>query len=116
MNKSMIVILIAIAACGGNKAKAKGGGTKGTAATSSGQKAGGNAETGKSKGTGKGATYEGVTCEQATEGLAWCDSETELAFCAGGAWYLLDCSHPDIGGDFCGEAEDTIDCFAADEF
>ncbi len=105
---------LTLAACGGSKA-AKGGGQKGTAAKDSGQKAGGTAETDKSKGTMQGETYEGVECTTDTEGLAWCDSDTEIAFCSGGQWWLLDCSHPDIGGDYCAESDDTVDCYAADE-
>lgn len=121
MKNFQSLFLISIAslaiACGSGGGKSKGGGSKGTGAQSSGQKAGGNAEGGKSMGTQEGETYEGVTCDSSTEGLAWCDSDTEVAFCSDGAWWLLDCSHPDIGGDFCAEADDgTVDCYAADEF
>jgi|SRR5215510_10940242 len=111
------VAAMAMAACGSSGSKAqKGGGSKGAAAKDSGQKGGGNVMTDKSKGTQQGETYEGVTCDASTEGLAWCDSDTEIAFCSGGAWWLLDCSHPDIGGDFCGDDGTTVDCYAADEF
>ena len=61
-----------------------------------------------------GASYEDVTCDSSTEGLAWCDSDTEIAFCASGTWWLLDCSG--VGGDFCGDDGETVDCYAADEF
>lgn len=114
---SVVLAVLVLAACGGSSAKAtKGGGAKGTSAQSSGQKAGGMATADKSKGTDKGATYEGVTCDASTEGLAWCDSDTEIAFCAGGEWWLLDCANPQIGGDFCGDDGNTIDCYASDEF
>jgi hypothetical protein len=119
-SKILVIWLCAMfatfAACGGGGSKTKGGGVKGTAAKTSGQKAGGTAEGDKSKGTSMGESYEGVTCDASTEGLAWCDSVTDIAFCAGGTWFLLDCSHPDIGGDFCGDDGETIDCYAADEF
>ncbi len=83
---------------------------------SSGQKAGGNAESDHSKGTDSGATYDGITCDSSTEGLAWCDSATNIAVCAGGEWWVLDCSSDAIGGDFCGDDGETIDCYASDEF
>lgn len=114
---SMILVLAAaLVACGGGSGKTKGGGAKGTAAKGTGQKAGSQAESDKSKGTSQGETYEGVTCDASIEGLAWCDSEVDIAFCAGGKWFLLDCSQPAIGGDFCGYDGDTIDCYASDEF
>jgi hypothetical protein len=113
---AFLVIAMMAAACGGGGSKSKGGGAKGASAKDSGQKGGGNVSTDKSKGTDKGETYEGVTCDSSAEGLAWCDSTTEVAFCAGGEWWLLDCSHPDIGGDFCGDDGTTIDCYATDEF
>jgi hypothetical protein len=120
--KTMSLVLISISslalfACGSSGGKSKGGGSKGTDAMSSGQKAGGNASGDKSNGTSEGETYDGVTCDASTDGLAWCDSETEIAFCSDGEWWLLDCSHPDIGGDFCAEDDGgTVDCYAADEF
>src|SRR4051812_46954653 len=106
----VLAILGALAACGGGSKPAKRGGTKGSAATDSGQKAGGMASADKSKGTDMGASYDGVTCDSSTEGLAWCDSDTNIAFCSGGEWWILDCSHPDIGGDFCGDDGSTVDC------
>lgn len=114
MWKAMFVVLVAVTACGGDE-KSKGGGARGSAATGSGQQAGGNAASGRSNGSNMGSTYLGVTCDASTEGLAWCDSDTDLAFCTGGDWYLLDCSHAAIGGDFCAEDDDTVDCYAADE-
>jgi hypothetical protein len=109
---------LALGACSDSSTgkASKGGGQKGTAAMGTGQKAGSSAEGDKSKGMDESATYEGVTCDSSTEGLAWCDSDTDIAFCAGGEWWLLDCSHPDIGGDFCGDDGDTIDCYAASDF
>ena len=116
---SLILILAMIGslvACSGGSKPQKGGGQMGTAAKDAGQKAGGHAEGDKSKGTDMGSTYDSVTCDSSTEGLAWCDSETNIAFCAGGEWWILDCSHPDIGGDFCGDDGQTVDCYANDEF
>ena len=115
---SILLVLAAIgslAACGGGNKPAKGGGSKGTAAKGSGQKAGGMAEADKSKGTDQGATYLDVTCDETTEGLAWCDSDTNIAFCSGGEWWILDCSHPDIGGDFCADDGTNVDCYASSE-
>ena len=111
-------------ACGGSSPSSqspgahaqKGGGQKGAAAKGSGQHVGGHATNDRAKGADKGATYEDLTCDGDLEGLAWCDSETELAFCAGGQWWVLDCSHPDIDGDFCGDNGATVDCYASAEF
>jgi hypothetical protein len=106
-----------VMACGGGGNKAtKGGGSKGSAAVSSGQKGGGNVTKDKSMGTDQGATYDGVTCDGTTEGLAWCDSDSEIAFCSGGQWWILDCTSPSIDGDFCGDDGETVDCYSADEF
>ena len=111
---SFVLFLVAAAGCG-SKAQ-KGGGAKGAAAQSSGQKAGGNSESDHTKGTDSGSTYEGVLCDSSTEGLAWCDSDTNLAVCAAGEWWVLDCSSELIGGDFCGDDGTTVDCYAASEF
>jgi hypothetical protein len=117
-------LTISLAACGGASntggsspsAKAqKGAGQKGTAAKDSGQKVGGHAGHDRSKGQDKGATYEDLACDDSLEGLAWCDSDTELAFCSSGQWWVLDCSHPDIDGDFCAESGSTVDCYAEAE-
>jgi hypothetical protein len=111
----ILVIAAAFAACGGGS-KTKGGGAKGSAAKDAGQKGGNNVKMDKSMGTQMGETYEGVTCDSSTEGLAWCDDDVNIAFCSGGAWWLLDCSQPAIGGDFCGDDGSTVDCYASDEF
>lgn len=115
MNKIAIMfaaltLSLGFTACGSSSAPAKGGGSKG--ATDN--KVKGTPNT--SQGQAKGQSYLGVECNAANEGVAWCDSETDLAFCTGGAWYILDCAHPDIDGDFCAEDEDVIGCFAADDF
>jgi hypothetical protein len=94
----------------------KGGGAKGVAAKDSGQRVGGHASHDRAKGSDHGATYDDLTCAGELEGLAWCDSATELAFCSAGEWWVLDCSHPDIDGDFCGEVGTTVDCYATSEF
>ena len=90
------------------KTKKKKGGKKGPAAKK--QKAGENLTTTGSKQAGE--TYLGVTCDASMEGAAWCDTETEVAFCSGGVWYLMDCSALDELA-WCGydEAYDVVDCF-----
>jgi hypothetical protein len=94
----------------------KGGGQKGAAAKGSHQHVGGHASHDRAKGSDKGASYEDVGCDAEDEGLAWCDSATEIAFCSGGEWWVLDCAHPDIDGDFCGDNGDTVDCYVAADF
>ena len=117
LNAVIVVIaaLASLAACGSGNKPAKGGGAKGTAAKTSGQKAGGHAEADRAKGTSSGATYEEVACDGTTEGLAWCDSDTSLALCAGGEWFVLDCSSAEIAGDFCADDGTNVDCYASDE-
>jgi hypothetical protein len=88
---------------------------KGSEARDSGQHVGGHATHDRSRGNDRGASYEDLTCDQSDEGLAWCDSDTELVFCSGGEWWSLDCAHPDINGDFCGDEGTTVDCFATAE-
>jgi hypothetical protein len=122
--KCIVVAAMFVAACGGASPGAqgpsahaqKGGGAKGVAAKDSGQRVGGHAVNDRTKGQDRGATYDELTCADELEGLAWCDSATELAFCSGGEWWVLDCSHPEIDGDFCGEVGTTVDCYATAEF
>jgi hypothetical protein len=97
------------------KKKAKGGGAKATAAKSEGQKAGGAGTAAKDKASSKGADYEGVTCDAASEGVAWCDSEGTMIFCAGGEFYALSCA--ELDGSVCAEDEEAnvIDCVAASD-
>jgi hypothetical protein len=113
MSKMLVVAMFSLGfayACGGAQAPGgggghaeKGGGQKGASAKGSGQHVGGHATSDKSKGTDRGASYEDVACDDGVEGLAWCDSAAEIAFCSGGEWWILDCTHPDIDGDFCGD-------------
>ncbi len=117
--------MLLVFACGGSSSGAqssdhgghaeKGGGSKGAAAKESHQRVGGHASHDRARGAERGASYEDVGCDEALEGLAWCDSAAELAFCTGGEWWVLDCTHPDIDGDFCGDSGDTVDCYAASE-
>src|SRR5712691_9864058 len=72
--------------------KTKGGGEKGPAAQTANQKVGGTAKGDQTKADDKGAEYEAVTCDASDEGLGWCDSETEIVFCSGEHFWVLDCS------------------------
>jgi hypothetical protein len=106
-----IIFACALAACASNNS----GPTKGSSATGSdakaaGQKTGSTASGDTGMATNDGDTYEGVTCDDTEEGVAWCDSDTTIVFCTGGVWYALDCTS--IGGDFCAETDDTVDCYA----
>ena len=126
MTSKLIAVMFGMAlvyACGGSTPAAqgpsgkaeKGGGQKGAAAKGSGQHVGGHATADRSKGADKGATYEDLTCDAGLDGLAWCDSAAEIAFCSGGEWWILDCTHPDIDGDFCADNGATVDCYAEAE-
>jgi hypothetical protein len=96
----------------------KGGGEKGAAAKTSGQKSGSTATSNKSKATDLGPEYEQVTCEDTDtdEGFGWCDSDTHLVFCSEGHMWEIDCA--EIDDDVCGEdgEKNLVDCFAAAEF
>ena len=115
---SILALALPIAAvasgCSSSSKLQKGGGAKGAAAQSANQKVGGTATGDLSAATDNGATYEEVTCDDSDDGLGWCDSDTEVVFCSGGHFYVLDCSSVD--GDFCGEDGSTIDCYTAAEF
>ena len=103
---TILMFVAGAVACGG---KDKGGGSKGADAKNSGQKSGSTAQDNSDQAESQGETYDGVDCDETTEGLAWCDSDTQIAFCSGGEWYVLDCA--EIGGDACFEDGDTIDCY-----
>ena len=95
-------------------AKTKGGGEKGSAAKDAGQKTGGTASGKTDQATNSGADVDGITCDDSLEGVAWCESDTEIIFCTGGSWYLLDCVAFDETA-FCGIDEAaTVDCYADD--
>lgn len=94
------------------KKKKKGAGSKGaTAAKSSSQKAGSTAANKASTGTKKGDTVDDVKCDASIEGVAWCNSDTEIILCTAGEWYAVDCAAA-VGG-VCGDDLDTntIDCY-----
>jgi uncharacterized protein YceK len=95
------------------KKKKKGAGSKGaTAAKSSSQKAGSTAANKKDTGTKKGDTLDSVKCDASIEGVAWCDTDTQIILCSAGEWYEVDCAAA-VGG-VCGDdlESNTIDCYA----
>jgi hypothetical protein len=104
-----IMFALALVACGSSGQATKGSGAKGSGAKDAGQKAGGTAEGDKGMASSDGSEYEGVTCDETFEGVAWCDSDTTIVFCTGGTWWALDCSA--VGGDVCAELDDTVDCY-----
>ncbi len=90
----------------------KGGGQTGEAASSSGQKGGSRSTGSQSLATSQGSETEGLVCDASTDGIAWCDDDTNILFCADGAWWLLDCGAVEAGA-FCGYDEDLniVDCY-----
>jgi hypothetical protein len=94
----------------------KGGHHRGAEARGAHQHVGEHAAHDREHGEHHGASYDDVGCDADDDGLAWCDSETTLAFCSAGEWWVLDCSHPDIAGDYCGDSGETVDCYVASEF
>src|SRR2546422_815278 len=105
-----LAIAFVIAACGTSKQASKGSNAKGVDAKGAGQKAGSTAVGDKSMAASKGASYEAVTCDASEEGVAWCDDDQTIVFCSGGEFWTLNCGS--IGGDFCAELDDTVDCYA----
>jgi hypothetical protein len=108
--KLALTFAIAMAACGGTNGPSKGSSAKGSDAAAAGQKAGGTAEGDMSMATSDGSSFDDATCDDSDEGVAWCDDDTTIVFCSGGSFYSLDCGS--IGGDFCAELDDTVDCYA----
>jgi hypothetical protein len=94
----------------------KGGGEKGAAAKTAGQKSGTTATSNKEKATDLGPEYEQVKCEEAAEGIGWCGDDTTIIFCSEGHMWELDCD--DIDGDVCGEDIDlnVVDCHPSTDF
>jgi hypothetical protein len=105
---SLSIAAALAAACNNNK-PSKGSSAKGSDAKGAGQKLGGTAKNDQNDATDQGDTYESVTCDDSEEGVAWCDDDSTIAFCSGGTWFTLDCGS--IGGDFCAEQDDTVDCY-----
>jgi hypothetical protein len=104
---SIFVAFIA-SLCGGCGAKKAGGAKSAASATASksSQKTGSAAATNQSSATSR----DGVACDGAASGVGFCASDSTIAFCASGSWWLLDCSEVEEGA-YCGQAGDTIDCF-----
>ena len=107
---SAMFIACALFACTSSSGPTKGSASKGADAKGAGQKAGSTAQGDKSMATSNGASYEDVTCDDTEEGVAWCDDDHTIVFCSGNVWYALDCGA--VGGDFCAETDDTVDCYA----
>lgn len=116
--RSVFVVVFGLAlglvGCGGSGgAKTKGGGDKGAAAAkASNQKSGSNATSKMGSAQSQGSDSGGITCDGDLEGIAWCDSDTNIIFCSGGTWYLLDCEAFEAGA-FCGVDLESaeVDCY-----
>jgi hypothetical protein len=94
-------------------AKKKGGGTQGaTAASSSGQKGGSNAESAQSSATSQGSEVDGLVCDASTESVGWCADDASIEFCSDATWWVLDCTQFDPDA-FCAYDEDLniVDCY-----
>lgn len=117
MKSSLIMSVTVIAAlslvgCGGSNRTKGGGARDAAAAKTSNEKTGGTAAANQSKGTDKGADLGGITCDSALEGVGFCSSDTEIDFCAGGRWWVLNCPAVEAGA-FCGLElnSNTVDCY-----
>lgn len=78
------------------------------------QQSGSRARGAQSSAANQGSESNGVACDGALEGAGVCASETQVLFCAGGIWWLLDCGQL-VSGAFCGYDSATlaVDCYTA---
>src|SRR5262245_30270041 len=107
----VFAFILALAGCG--KSQSKGSKAKSAQdAKAMSEKAGSTATGNTSKGTNSGSSSGGVTCDAALDGVGFCSSDAEIVFCAGGVWWILDCTAIDETA-FCGEDESSglIDCY-----
>jgi hypothetical protein len=109
---SILVVSLAslTAGCGAKKAGGARSASSATASRSS-QKTGSSAASNQSSAANQGGSRDGVACDASASDVAFCASDNTIAFCASGSWWLLDCSEVEAGA-YCGQAGDTIDCFA----
>lgn len=111
--RSVIIATLSLSLLLGCGGKQRGGGAK-TAATAqsnkSSQKTGSAAAAKQSSAMNQGASKDGVGCDASLEGVGFCATEGSIVFCAGGTWWLLDCTDIDDKA-FCGQLGSTIDCF-----
>jgi ABC-type oligopeptide transport system substrate-binding subunit len=108
---SMLLVssLVVLAACGTSTSQSQQGSqTSGQNAVGSGQIVGGTASDNQGSADGMGDTYEGITCDDQNEGLAWCDDDYNIVYCDGGVWYSFDCAYL---GDICVQYDDIVDCY-----
>lgn len=123
MNRTIATGLIAcvllLGACGpapamnrdGGASAQRGGGARQPMAA---QQSGSTARGAQGSAASQGTDSNGVACESALEGAGVCANETQVLFCAGGTWWLLDCAQLASGG-FCGYDSATlaVDCYTA---
>jgi hypothetical protein len=107
------IVALAVAACSSPAVKKRGGSTGAQAAKSASQKTGSRATGGKSQGTSKGSSEDGVACDATTAGVGFCADDATLVFCDGETWWSLSCPAL-VESSFCGydEAAQTVDCYA----
>src|SRR5262245_6646141 len=107
-----------VLACGGSSSgKKPGGGARGEMAAKTGdQSTGSNAKGDKAQATNEGPTANDATCDAELEGVAWCDSDSKIIFCAEGAWYALDCADFEAEAQCAFDEESlVVDCFVVSE-
>jgi hypothetical protein len=105
-----------VAQATGAKVKKKGGGSKGSAAQSSGQKGGSTASSHTMDAASQGSESDGLVCDASIEGIGWCADDASVVFCSGETWWLLDCAAIESEG-FCGYDEELniVDCYVEED-
>ena len=101
---------LALPACKSGAQKA--GGTTGSTAKSKGQQGGAQATGSRDQASDQGAERDGLVCDESSDGVGWCESDSEVVFCAEGSWWLLDCAVVEEGA-YCGydDAANEVDCY-----
>jgi hypothetical protein len=81
---------------------------------SSAQQSGSSARGAMSSANSQGAMQNGLACGGALEGAGVCASETQLLFCLGETWWLLDCAALSAGG-YCAydSSLSSVDCYTS---
>ncbi|MFT3693670.1 MAG: hypothetical protein QM831_11055 [Kofleriaceae bacterium] len=54
------------------------------------------------------SVYEGLTCDDSTQGVAWCDDDFNVVYCSGGIWRDFDCAYL---GQYCASDGYDVDCY-----
>lgn len=105
--------IVTVAACSSSGVKKGGGSANANTAKTSNQKTGSSATSGKSQGTTKGSSVDGVACNSAAAGVGFCSDDSTLVFCDGEVWWGVSCPTL-VSSGYCGydDSNATVDCYS----